>query len=105
MWNLIWSLFGNVKTLLIGIGGAIASIWLLLLKRKVKVQEDVIHSQETAIEVHKKKDEVHKQDQEIDKKTQDKINEVREDVEELPEDQAAQKVADSLNDFFNPSGK
>jgi hypothetical protein len=104
MWTTIWNLFGNFKTLLIGLGGAIASLYLILLKRKVKVQDDVIHNQEDAIEVHKKKDEIYKQDQEIDKKTQNKIDEVRENVEELPDEQAAQKVSDSLNDFFG-SGK
>jgi hypothetical protein len=104
MFDFFWSMFGNVKTLLIGIGGAIASIWFLLLKRKVKVQEDVIHHQERVIEVHQKKEEVHKKDEEIDKQTEDKIKELEENVENLPEDQAAQKVADSLNDYFG-SGK
>jgi NAD(P)H-dependent FMN reductase len=105
MWTLILNLFGNVKTLLIAAGGAIAGIYLLLMKRKVKVQEDVIHSQEQAIEVHKKKDEIHKKDQEIDKETKDKIQEVKDDVEKLPDDQAAQKISDNLNDFFGTGPK
>lgn len=100
MLSFLWNLFGNVKTLLLGLGGAIASIWLLFLKRKVKVQEDVIHHQEDVIKVHQKKEEIHKKDEEIDKQTEDKIKELEEDVENLPEDQAAKEVSDALNDYF-----
>jgi len=100
MLSFLWSLFGNVKTLLLGIGGAIVSIYFLFMKKKIEVQEDVIHSQEQAIEVHKKKEEINKQDDVIDKQTEDKIKELEEDVENLPEDQAAKKVSDALNGYF-----
>jgi hypothetical protein len=102
MLSFLWSLFGNLKTLLFSVGGAIAGLYFLFLKKKTEVQEKVIKEQEYSIKVHEGKENINKQDDVIDKETKDKISEVRDNVESGKTDvEKAEILSDTLDNYFN----
>lgn len=106
MIDLILSLLGGFKGLIVGAFSLIAGIWALWAKRKIGRQADTIAEQDRAISTYKVKEEVHQQDGKTDAEAYQKILELEEKVDhaESPE-QAAGHVSGALDGYFGGDKK
>ncbi len=104
MIDLILSLIGGFKGLIVGAFGLIAGIWALWAKRKIGRQAETIEQQDRAISTYKVKEQIHSQDQATDTKTDQTVRELYEKILKEEPEQAAGEVAESDRQVFWQGG-
>jgi hypothetical protein len=96
----IFSLFGGIKTLIMGGLTALAALFALWFKAQASRMKKANAELQAANQMHQAIEKVHDQDQQLEVDTRKKIEEVHEKVKES--EHPEQVVADELNKLFNP---
>ena len=103
MISTILTLIGGIKGEIIGAIGLLGGLWVLWMKRKNRNLQVENTELKQVNRMHEAKEKVHEQDRALETEADKQIEEIHEKVNQAdtPE-QAAQVVADGLNQFFNP---
>jgi len=101
MIEILLSLFGGLKGLIVGGLGLLGGVYALYYKTKFNRERQEKEEYRQANRMHEAKEEVHRQDQAQDAKVEQKINEVRDRLDKAPnQEEAANAVSGAINDYF-----